>query len=395
MCYNWNMEYDGRKRPFGFGMIFLAMCVGFLAGSHQFEIKQTILTALGQKVDKVPLDLKSVQQSYDQIVKNFDGQIDRQKLIDGASKGLVEAAGDEHTTYMTNAEFEEFEKHLAGDVGVGVGIEVGLRNKIPTVIRPLKDNPAIVAGVRAGDVIFKVNGEDVSKKSVQEITQKIKGEAGTTVKLTLLRNGEEKDFSIVRQKINNPSVELDFDGNVAVLTISRFDDETGNLARKFAQEIKEKGATKIILDLRDNGGGYVSAAQAVASLWVSKGEVVVKQRSGGKITDVTRATGGNILAGIETIVLGNEGSASASEIVIGALKSHKMARFLGGKTYGKGSVQSTFSTNYGVLKITIAKWLTPDDKNIDKQGIEPDQKIELTEDDKNAGRDPQMDAAKK
>lgn len=390
------MRRDGREsNSFNLAVVIAAMVVGIFIGIYRFEILQLAASVFGRKVDKKPLDLSSVQETYNQIFANFDGKIDRDKLIDGASKGLVEALGDEHTDFMTHQEYDEFEKHLSGDVGVGIGVELGLRNKVPTVIRTLRGNPAIAAGIRAGDIITEVNGEKILDKSIKEITTKIKGEDGTTVKIKVIRGGEEKEFSIIRQKISNPSVELDFDGPTAILTISRFDSETGSLAKKFAQEIKEKGSSKVILDLRGNGGGYVSAAQAVASLWLPQNSVIVKQKTGDKITDETMATGGNILDGIETVVLGDEGSASASEIVIGALKSHKKARFIGVKTYGKGSVQSTFKTSRGVVKITIAKWFTPDDKNIDKQGIQPDKEVKISEEDRDSGRDPQMEEAKK
>ena len=329
------------------------------------------------------------------MAEKFDGNLDAVKLIEGASKGLVEASGDEYTTYMDAKEAEEFNKNLSGDVGAGVGIEVGMRNNLPTVIRPLKNNPAVKAGILAGDVIIEVNGESVSGDTIDKITTKIKGEAGTTVKIKISRNGEEKEFSITRATISNPSVELEISDKVAILTISRFDSETGALAKKYAQEIKQKGILKVILDLRGNSGGYVTAAQSVASLWLEKNKLIVVEKKGSKTIDEIRSTGENILGGTETIVLADQGSASASEIVVGALKDNKVAKIYGKTTYGKGSVQEPIDINGGsLLKVTIAKWYTPSGKNIDKEGIVPDKKIELTTDDVNSGRDPQMDLAK-
>lgn len=383
------------RRPLLTFPVVAALIIGFLGGIYRAEILNLAMRALGRKVDSAPLSFDSLQGVYNGIYSNFDGEIDRQKLIEGASRGMVEALGDDHTVFMTDEEYEEYGNALEGEVGVGIGIEVGRKNGAPTVLRSLKDNPAIKAGVKSGDVIVAVNDEDVSKSSIKELTDKIKGEENTTVKIKILRNGEIKEFSIVRQKINNPSVELDFDGDVAILTISRFDNETGALARKYAQEIVSKNSSKVILDLRENGGGYVTAAQAVASLWLDAGQTVVVQKEGEKITDTTRATGNNILANIKTVVLGDENSASASEIVIGALRTHNKAKFYGVRTYGKGSVQTIVKVSGGYVKVTVAKWYTPDDKNIDGDGIEPDVVVELSESDFNAGRDPQMSAAKK
>ena len=244
-------------------------------------------------------------------------------------------------------------------------------------------------------MIVEVNGESVSGKTIDEITTKIKGEVGTTVKIKISRNGEEKEFSITRATISNPSVELEISGEIAILTISRFDSETGALAKKYAQEIKQKGISKVILDLRGNGGGYVTAAQSVASLWLEKNKLIVTEKKGSQIVDEIRSTGDNILSGVETIVLADQGSASASEIVVGALKDNKVAKFYGKTTYGKGSVQEPVDINSGaLLKVTVAKWYTPSGKNLNGEGISPDQEVEITADDINSGNDPQMTSAK-
>lgn len=373
----------------------IAMIIGFIGGTRKEEVLSLLSPIFGIKKTASSLDLSSVQNTYRVLAEKFDGNLDTAKLIEGASKGLVEAAGDEYTTYMDAAEAEEFNKSLSGDVGAGIGVQVGMRNNLPTVVRALKNNPAIKAGILAGDVIIEVNGESVSGKTIDEITTKIKGEVGTTVKIKISRNGEEKEFSITRATISNPSVELEISGEIAILTISRFDGETGALAKKYAQEIKQKGISKVILDLRGNGGGYVTAAQSVASLWLEKNKLIVTERRGSQIVDEIRSTGDNILSGVETIVLADQGSASASEIVVGALKDNKVAKFYGKATYGKGSVQEPVDINSGaLLKVTVAKWYTPSGKNLNGEGISPDQEIELTADDINSGNDPQMTAAK-
>ena len=373
----------------------IAMIIGFIGGTRKEETLNLLSPIFGIKKTASSLDLSSVQNTYRVLAEKFDGNLDTAKLIEGASKGLVEATGDEHTIYMDAEEAEEFNKSLSGDVGAGIGVQVGMRNNLPTVVRALKNNPAIKAGILAGDVIVEVNGESVSGKTIDEITTKIKGEVGTTVKIKISRNGEEKEFSITRATISNPSVELEISGEIAILTISRFDGETGALAKKYAQEIKQKGISKVILDLRGNGGGYVTAAQSVASLWLEKNKLIVTERRGSQIVDEIRSTGDNILSGVETIVLADQGSASASEIVVGALKDNKVAKFYGKATYGKGSVQEPVDINSGaLLKVTVAKWYTPSGKNLNGEGISPDQEIELTADDINSGNDPQMTAAK-
>ena len=373
----------------------IAMIIGFIGGTRKEEVLNLLSPIFGIKKTASSLDLSSVQNTYRVLAEKFDGNLDTAKLIEGASKGLVEATGDEHTIYMDAAEAEEFNKSLSGDVGAGIGVQVGMRNNLPTVVRALKNNPAIKAGILAGDVIVEVNGESVSGKTIDEITTKIKGEVGTTVKIKISRNGEEKEFSITRATISNPSVELEISGEIAILTISRFDGETGALAKKYAQEIKQKGISKVILDLRGNGGGYVTAAQSVASLWLEKNKLIVTEKKGSQIIDEIRSTGDNILSGVETIVLADQGSASASEIVVGALKDNKVAKIYGKTTYGKGSVQEPVDINSGaLLKVTVAKWYTPSGKNLNGEGISPDQEVELTADDINSGNDPQMTSAK-
>ena len=379
-----------------FIVVVLGLVVGFIGGTRKNEILATLGPVVGYNVEDNTIDLSSVENTYSVLQSNFDGDLDKDKLIEGASKGLVEAAGDKYTDYMDKEEAESFNKELSGDVGAGIGAEIGLRNDVPTVVRPLKDNPAIKAGILAGDVIVEVNGETTAGLTVEEVTSKIKGEAGTTVKIKVLRGNDYKEFSVVREKINNPSVELDINGNVAILKISRFDNETGSLAKEYANQIKDKQISKVILDLRGNGGGYVSAAKDVASLWLDKNAAIVTEKSSGQVVDEIKASGNNILFGINTVVLSNEYSASASEIVIGALKDNKVATIMGDKSYGKGSVQQPININNGsLLKVTVARWYTPSGANITDEGIKPDIEVKMSTDDINAGNDPQLMAAKK
>ncbi len=351
------------------------LVLGFAGGSRIDDIRNLIAPVFGlKKVERI--DFSNVEKTYQALASNFDGEIDKQKIIDGASKGLVEAVGDKYTEYMTSKEAEEFNKSLSGDVGTGIGVELAKDGDSVKVVRVLAKNPAESAGILAGDVISKVNGEDVSKENTSEISKKIRGDAGTTVKIGVVRGNEKKEFSVTRAKIENPSVELTKKDGVATLSIYRFDSETGVLAKKYAEEIKNEGISKVILDLRGNGGGYVQAAKTVASLWLEKNALIVSEKTGSKTVEEIRATGDNPLKGIKTVILLDGSSASASEIVAGALKEYKAAQIVGEKSYGKGSVQTTIDMpNGALLKVTIAKWFTPGGKNISNNGISPDVKV--------------------
>lgn len=351
------------------------LVLGFAGGSRIDDIRNLIAPVFGlKKVERI--DFSNVEKTYQALASNFDGEIDKQKIIDGASKGLVEAVGDKYTEYMTSKEAEEFNKSLSGDVGTGIGVELAKDGDSVKVVRVLAKNPAESAGILAGDVISKVNGEDVLKENTSEISKKIRGDAGTTVKIGVVRGNEKKEFSVTRAKIENPSVELTKKYGVATLSIYRFDSETGVLAKKYAEEIKNEGISKVILDLRGNGGGYVQAAKTVASLWLEKNALIVSEKTGSKTVEEIRATGDNPLKGIKTVILLDGSSASASEIVAGALKEHKAAQIVGEKSYGKGSVQTTIDMpNGALLKVTIAKWFTPSGKNISNNGISPDIKV--------------------
>lgn len=342
---------------------------------------------------KGDIDLSTVQDTYRALAGNFDGQLDKQKLIEGASRGLVAAAGDQYTVFMDKQESASFDDALTGNIGGGIGVEVGIRGDVPTAVRVLKDNPAEKAGVQVGDVIVKINDESTHGKSLNDVVTQIRGEAGTTVKLTVLRGGEQKDITVTRQQVNNPSAYGEVKDGVGILTITRFDDQTGSLARAVAQDFKTKNVKGVVLDLRGNGGGYVTAAQAVAGIWLDK-QLVTSERSNGRVNDELKSTGTPILNGVKTVVLVNASSASASEIVAGALHDHKAATLLGETTFGKGSVQKLISLpDEATLKVTVARWYTPSGVNISEKGITPDQAVARTADDINAGRDPQLAAA--
>jgi carboxyl-terminal processing protease len=374
---------------------FVTLVVGFAVGANWSSIKTKIGVEPRTDVSKINFD--SLNEVYQTLAEDYDGDLDKQAVIDEAKRGLVNAAGDKYTYFMTKAEADEFNKELEGDVGAGIGVEIGERDGWVKVLRTTDGNPAQKAGVLAGDIIYKADDEDISTLGVDKVAEHLRGAEGTKVKLTVVRDGEEKEFELIREKINNASVYVSYrqGGKTAVLTISRFDSDTGNLARDKANEIIAKGCTKVILDLRGNGGGYVSAAQDVASLWID-GDLVVEQRSKSGLNNdkIYAKTGRAVFKDMNTVILMNSSSASASEIVIGALKDYGKATLIGEKSYGKGSVQALEDLNDGsVLRVTVAKWYTPNGYNINEEGIEPDKAVERTFEQINHNEDPQLDAA--
>lgn len=341
-------------------------------------------------VDWSPLD-----EVYHKLSVTYNGEIKSAELVEGAKKGLASALGDKYTAYMDKTEAVDFQKSLHGDVGSGVGIEMGLRDGYVRVLRTLPDNPAKKAGVLAGDIIYKVNNEEVYSLSVDQIAAKIRGKTGSEVTVVMVRNGKELSFTMTRETINNVSAYVDYQDQTAIVTITRFDEDTGKIVQRFAADFKAKNINKVILDLRGNGGGYVSSAQDLLSLWLDNQPMLVQKSRHFENSTTTTHGGRAILANLKTVVLVNGSSASASEIVAGALQDYKKATIVGETTYGKGVVQNLFNLSSGtLLKVTTANWYTPLDRTINGTGITPDIKVGRSYDDINALRDPQLDKAK-
>lgn len=369
---------------------FLVAGISFGAGIVSVQLQRGAFSGL---LSNNELDLSSLQETYRAVADNYDGTIDTQKLVEGAQKGMVNALGDQYTLYMNEAESADFNNNLEGNIGGGIGVEVGIRNDVPTVVRVLQNNPAEKAGVAVGDIIIEVNGDSTQGLELNDVVTKIRGEAGTTVGLVVSRGGAEKQFSITREQVNNPSAYGEVRDGVGILTITRFDNDTASLARAAARDFTNANVRGVVLDLRGNGGGYVTAAQDVASIWLNK-QVVVTERKGGEVVDELTSGSSPILNGIKTVVLVNESSASASEIVAGALRDHGAAELVGETTFGKGSVQQLLNLSSGAtLKVTVARWYTPSGNNISEKGITPDLTVKRTVEDINANKDPQLDAA--
>jgi carboxyl-terminal processing protease len=323
------------------------------------------------------------------------GKLDDKTLFYGALKGLVAATGDPYTIFMDPKENQQFEDDLAGTFE-GIGAEIGLKNEIITVVSPLNDMPAAKAGLQAGDQIFAINGTTTAGMTVDEAVRQIRGPKDTKVTLTIFRKGEKdtKDYIITRGIIIVKSVktELRADG-LYVISVSAFNNDTWGLFKEATTDVLAKKPKGLIIDLRNNPGGYLDTAVDMSSEWITEGPVVIEKFSDTK-QDKYMTTGSAKLKDIPTVVLINKGSASASEIVAGALQDNKKATIVGEKSYGKGSVQSLIDLGDGSsIKITIAKWLTPNGLSINDQGITPDQEVLIKEEDVKNEKDPQMQRA--
>ncbi len=347
-----------------------------------------------QKTENNKLDYSGVEEIYSKLEEGFDGQLDGTKLEDGLKSGLVASAGDPYTEYMNASDSKDFSDQLKGTFE-GIGAELGKDGQSIIIISPIDGFPAQKAGLKSKDIISKINDESAYNITISDAVKKIRGPKGTQVKLEIIRDGKAIKFDITREQINIPSVKSEItDDNIGIIKISRFGEDTVDLANKAADEFKSKNVKGVILDMRGDPGGLLDASVGVSSLWLPKGKTILEEKRDNKVIKTYTSNGKATLFGIPTIVLVDGGSASASEITTGALKDNGVATVVGTKTYGKGSVQEVRPLDDGgVLKVTIAHWFTPKGININKTGIEPDQKVEVSDDDIKANRDPQKDAA--
>lgn len=341
------------------------------------------------------LDYSSVEDMYDLLRNNYDGQLDGTKVLDGIKQGLAESAGDPYTEYLNKAAAQEFDNELNGTFS-GIGAELSKDKDAIVVVSPISGFPAEKAGLKPRDIIVEIDGQSALQLTLSEAVSKIRGEKGTTVKLKVIRDQkQELTFDIVRDTITIPSVESEIlEGNIGYLKITRFAEDTTSLSTEAANKFKAANVKGVILDVRGDPGGLLDASIEISSLWLPAGKTVLQEKRGDVVVKTYRSKGPGTLQGIPTIVLINAGSASASEITAGALKDNGAATLYGTKSYGKGSVQQLQRLqDGGVLKVTIARWYTPGGKNIDKEGIEPDTKIERSDEDVANNRDPQKDKA--
>ena len=323
-----------------------------------------------------------------------------QEKVYGMIKGLTDSYGDPYTTFFPPEESKAFAEQVSGNFG-GVGMEIGIKNKVIVVVAPLPDSPAEKAGMVTGDKIVAVDGKPTDGFSVEQAVRLIRGEKGTSVKLTVLRGDsvEPITVSIVRATISVPAIKTELrNDSIFIVSLYSFSGLSTNQFREAMRKFVQSGSNKMIIDLRGNPGGFLDAAVDISSYFLPIGYSVVSEDAGsGTNPDVHHSRGYNIFSrgqNLKLVVLIDGGSASASEILAGALHDHGVATLIGKKTFGKGSVQELIDIGGGAsLKVTIAKWLTPKGTSISEHGIEPDIEVDRTPEDVEAKKDPQMDKA--
>lgn len=374
----------------------LIFALGVNVGNGRWQFNKTRATSSNSQLP-ADLDYESVEAIYDKLREAYDGKLDQQQLIDGIKEGLAKASGDPYTEYFNTKDAKSFNDELNGSfTGIGAELAKNAADNVE-IISPIAGFPAEKAGLKPKDVISEIDGKSAVGITVTEAVSKIRGEAGTKVKLKVVRdNKKELEFEITRTQITIPSVKHEIVDGIGILTISRFGSDTAQLAQEAATQFKQANVRGVILDMRGDPGGLLDAAVSVSSLWLDKNQTVLQEKRDGKVVKTFRSNGRATLKGIKTVVLVNGGSASASEITAGALRDNKAATLIGTKTYGKGSVQQIEPLSDGsILKVTSAHWFTPSGKGIDKDGLEPDQKVDRSDDDFKNNRDPQKDAALK
>lgn len=373
-----NKRFVLKSVTFGFG-VFALFAVGFIFGSAV----NTPTYATGNFIINSDL-LNQVKSNLDSkfVFWKATSTLPTEKELEyGMIKGYVDSYKDPYTVFMPPQEAKNFAENVQGSFG-GVGMNVGMKDGNIVVIAPLKDSPAMKAGIKAGDVIVKVDGRNMLGESSELAVSLIRGQIDTKVTITVLHPNEKetKDITITRKEIKIPTIDTEKKNGVFVIKLYNFSAESGELFNKALNDFVASGLKHLVIDLRGNPGGYLESAVNIASFFLDSGKMVVEEKQGkGEITVEHRSKGfAGVPYGTKIVVLVDGGSASASEILAGALKDHKVAKVVGVKSFGKGSVQELVSLSDGSsLKVTIAKWFTPNGVNISESGITPDIKVEV------------------
>ena len=393
--------------------IVLSLTLGFLGGlwftsdnnsDRLTTLKKLVNLDIGKPKDA---DFSLFWQVYNDLQAKYvdKSKLDADKILYGAIAGMVNSTGDPYTVFFEPTISKKFQEEISGSFG-GVGIEIGKRNDILTVISPIKDTPAYKAGIKAGDKIIKIDAKPTADLSIEEAVNMIRGKKGTKVILTI-NNGDTKDVELTRDTIKVPTIDwklVEKNGkNIAYMQIFSFNQTVDSEFKKAAEEILKSDADAIVLDLRNNPGGLLDSAINLAGWFLDKGKLVVSEEFGNGTRNEFKSSGNGALKSYPTVILINGGSASASEILAGALHDNRGVKLVGVKTFGKGSVQQLEKYSDGSsLKVTIAKWLTPDGISISDKGIEPDVEVKISEEDLKEegkieigtpGKDPQLDKA--
>ncbi|OIP56445.1 hypothetical protein AUK13_01055 [Candidatus Kuenenbacteria bacterium CG2_30_39_24] len=399
-------------------LVIISFGLGVLVGKKKAEVKIVATgatTGYGQlqdKTDELPdflgkdVNFKLFWDVWNIIQSQYiDRPIGETQLFYGALNGLVSSLNDPFSYFMEPQKANDFTEELSGKFE-GVGMEIAIRNDVLTVVSPLAESPAEQAGIMAQDVILEIDGYNTKNIDISDAVARIRGEKGTIVNLKIYRpkSGEVLELKVGRDVIKIVSVELknytakDYeslgDKKISLIKVSHFNADTADRFAKAVQDILLENPDGLILDLRGNPGGFLETAVEMANYWIKSGEAVVTEQCAGDEKKIHLAARESVLDKFKTVVLVNGGSASGSEIVAGALQDYGLAKLIGETTFGKGSVQQMMDLDDGsAVKITIARWLTPQGRTIDKEGIKPDIEIERTVEDYNNNLDPQLDRA--
>lgn len=374
-------------------LVIFAFILGTLFGSQTRGIQNVKLPSKSSSLPEA-VNVGLVDEVWGIIHKKFVGEVKDTELATGMLRGMVSGLNDPYSAYADKKETEQFAEDISGKFS-GIGVEIGRKNGLITVVSPLKNSPAEKAGVKAQDVIYSIDGKTVPQdESLTEVASKIRGPEGTSVKLGVLRDKREGalDITVRREKITLESVTLSMKDDVAVINITEFHDDTARKFKTIARQILNAKVKGIVLDMRNNPGGVLTGAVDIAGHFVKDGEVVVKEVPSDPTNAILHHSEGPAdLLKIPVVVLVNGGSASASEILAGALRDIRGAKIIGEKTFGKGCVQELVGLSDGSsLRITIAKWYTPKGAEISEKGITPDIESKQSDNDK---IDVQMDKA--
>ena len=383
-----------------FLLLSFVFMLGWNAGVNHSRIQQnfspqTTITSPAGKAEIINMQL--FWDAWNILSSNYvdPHALVTEDMIFGAIKGMVASVKDPYTGFMTPKENREFMESMQGHLE-GIGAELTLRNGLITVISPLKNSPAQKAGLKPEDVIYEIDNMTTENMTLEEAVIKIRGKKGSVVTLTIIRSNQAEPIKIpiVRAEININSIDWKIKDNIAIIEINQFGDNTKQEFSKAVSEILLKRPKGVVLDLRYNGGGYLNGSIDITSEFLEKEKVATIKKRNPEEDEVIYVNGQARMAKIPLVVLINKGSASASEIVAGAIQDHNRGIIIGENSFGKGTVQSVENLIGGSsLRVTIAKWFTPNDQNINEKGITPDIIVEKTIEDFETGRDPQLEKA--
>ncbi|MGM0438858.1 MAG: S41 family peptidase [Patescibacteria group bacterium] len=374
-------------------LIIVLSLVGIIFGSgYQLGLEESETRTQPEEID-----FSLFWEAYNRVEDLYvdSDEINEEEVVHGAIRGMLSSLDDPHTSFFDQDESKKFLEDVSGYYE-GVGMEVGIRNGNIQVISPIEGTPASKAGIMSGDTILEIDGKSTSDMDLEEAVDLMRGEQGTDVTIVMGRNNETKEFTLNRKEIQVPSVDWELlEDDIAYLKIHYFHQDLANEFNEIVPKLSASEADKIILDLRNNPGGALDSALDIAKYFLEEGDVIVKsQGSDGEIEEVYEADRSSVTFNQDIVILINEGSASASEILAGALKHHRDSKIVGQTSFGKGSIQTLVNlSDMSNLKITISNWVTPSGELITDEGITPDYEVERNIEDFDEGRDPQLDKA--